>query len=325
MLQKKAKTCSYFILFFTLLLYYFAGLKTLASTENRSRHILAQRQTSLCRQVNTEKGLAVRAQADSNSSQIGGVDPNQQVILAQIDSKITGSDGRLWVEIVSPINGYVALGYPNNEINLINCTETLVNQPENPKSEITMVNLCRRVAGEVAPQGLAIHADASRLSTYRGGLPSGGRVMLVPNYELIADGDGEPRNWVQIMKPIAGFIAADTLMMCDDVGRSLPANTPISATATPGVTNATANAAQTIQNPELCRRVAGRVAPDGLAIRADASSSAAYLGGVEPGEDVYLVPNYQPIGDRNDPSRSWLQITAPIPGFISAGNLIMCR
>ena len=59
--------------------------------------------------------------------------------------------------------------------------------------------------------------------------------------------------------------------------------------------------------------------------RADASTSAAYLGGVEPGEDVYLVPNYQPVSDRNDPSRSWYQITAPIPGFISAGNIIMCR
>ena len=68
------------------------------------------------------------------------------------------------------------------------------------------------------------------------------------------------------MEPIAGFIAADTLMMCDDVGRSLPENASIAATATPAVTSATANAIQNRLNPELCRRVEGRVAPDGLAI-----------------------------------------------------------
>ena len=184
------------ILFLTLFFYSFAGLKTLASTEPRNRNLLAQRPINLCRQVNVEKGLAVRSQPNSNSTQIGGLEPNQQVTLAQGGNKITGLDDRLWVEIVSPINGYVALGYLNNEINLINCNETVVNQPDNLTSEIAMVNLCRRVAGGVAPQGVAIHTDASRLSTYRGGLPPGGRVMLVPNYQLIADINGEPRNWV---------------------------------------------------------------------------------------------------------------------------------
>ena len=312
------------IIFIALLFCSLTGLKTLAKPLQTSRIILAQTSSNLCRQVNTEQGLAVRAQPDSNSAQIGGLDPNQQVILAEGASKITGSGDRLWVEIVSPIDGYVALGYPNNEINLIGCTERAVNQPENSVSEIAMVNLCRRVSGQVGNQGLAIHTDASRLSSYRGGLPSGGRVMLVPNYQLIPDSNGESRNWVQIMEPIAGFIAADTLVMCDDVGRSLPENALISAPETAAVTNPTSNSTEAIDNPELCRRVESPFAPDGLAIRADASSSAAYLGGVEPGETVYLVPNYRPIPDSNDSSRSWLQITAPIPGFIAAGNVIMC-
>lgn len=306
------------------LLFGFTGGKSLANNLDRQNIILAQSSTNLCRQVNVERGLAVRARPDANSAQIGGLDPNQQVILASDSRKITGADDRLWVEIVSPINGYVALGYPNNEVNLINCGETIGNQPENSQTEITMVNLCRQVAGNVAPEGLGIYTDASKLSAYRGALPPGGRVMLVPNYQPIADRNGEPNNWVQIMQPIAGFIPANSLMMCDDVGRSVNANTPIS-TGNTTVTNTTVNSPSTILNPELCRRVEGRVAPDGLAIRADAATDAAYLGGVEPGDDVYLVPNYQEIRDRNDSSRSWLQITAPIPGFISAGNLIMCR
>jgi len=310
------------------LLFGFTGGKSLANNiyrQDRQNIILAQSSTNLCRQVNVERGLAVRARPDANSAQIGGLDPNQQVILASASNKITGADDRLWVEIVSPINGYVALGYPNNEINLINCGEIIGNQPESYQSEIAMVNLCRQVGGNVAPEGLGIYADASKLSPYRGGLPPGGRVMLVPNYQPIADRNGEPNNWVQIIQPIAGFIQANSLMMCDDVGRSLNANTPISTTGTTTQTNATVNSPSTILNPELCRRVEDRFAPDGLAIRADAATTAAYLGGVEPGEDVYLVPNYQEIRDRNDSSRSWLEITAPIPGFISAGNLIMCR
>lgn len=329
--QRSLKSWNYSILFLPVLFSSLGVCNPSANPVNSRDFIVTQAPSNLCRQVNSEKGLAVRAQPDSNSSQIGGLDQNQQAILAQSDRKIIGSDGRLWVEIVSPINGYVALGYPNSEVNLINCQETAVNQPENPTAEIAMVNLCRRVAGEVGSEGLAIHADASKLSTSRGGLPPGGRVMLIPNYQLIADRNGEPRTWVQIMEPIAGFIPADSLLICDDVGRSLPENSEnsesseIRASATPAVTNTTTNSTATEKNPELCRRVSGRVAPDGLAIRADASSSAAYLGGVEPGEDVYLLSNYQEIPDRNDPSRNWLQITAPIPGFISAGNLIMCR
>jgi len=97
--------------------------------------------------------------------------------------------------------------------------------------------------------------------------------------------------------------------------------TQTSGAETPVATNSTA----TEKNPALCRRVERRVAPNGLAIRANAASSATYLGGVEPGGDVYLAPNYQEIPDPNDANRKWLQITAPIPGFISAGNLVMCR
>lgn len=341
---KPPKKSNYLVILITLLFSSYSGWKISANPRsanpmNQTSNVLvAQASQSLCRQVNTEQGLAVRAQPNPNSSQIGGVEANQQVFLTETANKITGPAGRLWVEIVSPINGYVAAGYPNSETNLIDCQETAVNLPENmtneiATNEIAMVNLCRRVGGEIASEGLGIYSDASRLSAYRGGLPPGGRVMLAPNYQLIPDKNGYPVNWVQIMEPTPGFITAEPLLMCDDVGRSLPANTPISSSSTPAATNPTANSTANSTasqlnpqlNPQLCRRVEGRVAPNGLAIRADASSSSAYLGGVEAGGDVYLVANYQEIPDRNNPSRKWLEITAPTPGFISAGNLIMCQ
>ncbi|MBD2547067.1 MULTISPECIES: SH3 domain-containing protein [Planktothricoides] len=331
MSKKHLNHWSQWLIFFTFMASSFGGLKTPATPLEGALEgdlIVAQASANLCRKVNSEKGLAVRSRPDPNSEQIGGLESNQQVTLAEGARKIPGPDGRLWVEIVSPINGYVAVGYPNSEVNLIDCQETSqetsVNQPQNSPDREAMVNLCRQVSGELAPEGLAIHAEASKGSTYRGGLPPGGRVMLVPNYQLIADQNGENRNWVQIAAPIAGFVAAANLIPCDDVGQ-IPENPQISTTETPAATNTTTNSTSTEKNPELCRRVEKRVAPNGLAIRANASSSAAYLGGVEPGGDVYLVPNYQEIPDPNDANRKWLQITAPIPGFISAGNLVMCR
>lgn len=314
----------------------FGGLKTPATpldgVGEKVELTVAQASANLCRKVNTAKGLAVRSRPDTNATRIGGVDNNQQVTLAAGGRTILSPDGRLWVEIVSPINGYVALGYPNSENNLIRCDRPVANSSENSgtnsSSEITKTSLCRRIVADVAPQGLAIHQQPSRVSPFAGALPPGGRVILVPNYQLIPDREGEPRNWVEIASPIAGFIAADKLMTCDDVGR-IPENAPISATPTAATSNfttdSTSTSTPTEKNPQLCRRVEPRVAPNGLAIRANASLSATYLGGVEAGGNVYLVPNYREIPDPNDSNRKWLQITAPIPGFIAAGNLVMCR
>ncbi len=329
---KPLKYWNHSLIFFAVLLYALGGFKTTAMAVGRSQTIslenptkdasvqLAQNQPNLCRQVNSEKGLAVRSRPDPSSERIGGLDQSQQVVLAAGERRIPGPDGRLWVEIVSPINGYVALGFPNSEINLIGCQETVANQPQNSASDSGVVNLCRRISGEVSAAGLAVHMEASSNSPSLGALPPGGRVMLVPNYQLIPEKEVSLILWVEIAAPIAGFITADNLIMCDDVGQ-IPANTQISGAATPVATNSTA----TEKNPALCRRVERRVAPNGLAIRANAASSATYLGGVEAGGDVYLVPNYREIPDPNDANRKWLQITAPIPGFISAGNLVMCR
>lgn len=181
---------------------------------------LAQATQNLCRRVNVRQGLAVRERPDPNARQTGGVGFNTQVTLAEGARSIPGPDGRLWVEITAPVRGYASSGYPNSQNNLVSCsgpvgsnppTNPPANPPANPPST---ASLCRQVEGRVAPQGLAIRADASRTSAYRGGVPAGGRLTLVQGYRLIPDKTGERRNWVQVTSPVAGYVSASSLIMC---------------------------------------------------------------------------------------------------------------
>ncbi|HEY9301380.1 MAG TPA: SH3 domain-containing protein, partial [Phormidium sp.] len=64
---------------------------------------LAQATQNLCRRVNVRQGLAVRERPDPNARQTGGVGFNTQVTLAEGARSIPGPDGRLWVEITSPV------------------------------------------------------------------------------------------------------------------------------------------------------------------------------------------------------------------------------
>lgn len=109
MSKKHLNHWSQWLIFFTFMASSFGGLKTPATPLEGALEgdlIVAQASANLCRKVNSEKGLAVRSRPDPNSEQIGGLESNQQVTLAEGARKIPGPDGRLWVEIVSPINGY---------------------------------------------------------------------------------------------------------------------------------------------------------------------------------------------------------------------------
>ncbi|MEB3831329.1 SH3 domain-containing protein [Phormidium sp. CCY1219] len=264
---------------------------------------------SLCRRVTEARGLAIRQRPDPNSPQISGVDPNGFLTLASDAREIPGPDGRVWLEISEPVPGYVSNGEPGSAGNLAPCTGSarVAPQPNRQPTNVT-TNMCRRISPDIAPQGITVHTEASRFSTNRGGLPPGGRVLLVPNSGLIQDRNREARTWVQISSPVAGYISTESLIYCNETtAASVGFSTPL------------------IPSGELCREVEPRVAPQGLAIRADASSSSAYVGGVDPGGRVTLVPNFTVIRDRNGSGREWVEISAPQRGFVSAGNLIMCR
>lgn len=180
----------------------------------------ARSQTGLCRQTIVPQGLVVRAEPSPNAARVGGVPDNGQVLLVQGFEGIKGSNGRIWIEITEPVDGYISNGYPNGRSNLIYCPGDTVGRTPEPEPEPddgetpSSTNLCRRVEGRVAPRGLVVRSDASRFSARVGGVPAGGEVTLVPDYELIPDKNDEPRNWVEITEPVDGYLSANSLIMC---------------------------------------------------------------------------------------------------------------
>lgn len=178
--------------------------ETMAQTMTQTNSNIAQATRARCRQVSERRGLVVRARPTPNSPVIGRVAYNQQVTLAPNAQGIIGPDSRNWIEITNPVQGFVSNGLPNTSGNLVNCS-TDVSQTQ---------SLCRQVDLRAAPRGVVVRADPSRLSTRRGGVASGDQVQLASDYRLISDPNGEGRNWVRITDPVAGYISANTLIMC---------------------------------------------------------------------------------------------------------------
>ena len=271
------------------------GFNTPATTA-QSPLQLAQATGTLCRQVTEQQGLAIRSQPNSNSAAIGGVGFNETLTLAQGARQIPGPDGRVWFEITAPVRGYVSNGEPGSSGNFVPCTGTATATPQTPSPNIGTTSLCRRIDPNLAPQGISVHAAANRFATNRGGLAPGAQVLLAPNAQLLADQNREPRTWIEISSPVVGYIPTESLINCNGPVAANPANpTPV--------------------NANLCREVEGRVAPDGLVIRAEPTRSAAYLGVVPPRARVSLVPNYQILRDRNSEAREWVQITTQYRGL----------
>ncbi|NEQ40272.1 MAG: SH3 domain-containing protein [Okeania sp. SIO3I5] len=184
---------------------------------------------SLCRQVNEAGGLTVNKRPTPNSPPVGTLDFNQKVTLIEGYRNIRGPGGRTWVEITSPISGFVSKGFPGNETNLIECSEVTESSGQNtpidnlptqisPTSESASEideSLCREIDSRKAPRGLAVRADASRRSKYRGKVPVDGQLILVENYRFIPDKNGEKRKWVEISFPLRGFVSAGNLVECE--------------------------------------------------------------------------------------------------------------
>lgn len=175
-----------------------------------SDRAIAQTTADLCRRVYERRGLVVRSRPTPNSPVVGGVSYAQEVTLVRNYEGIRGPGGRTWVEITYPVRGFVSNGYPGGSSNLVDCsTDFSENDPPQPSR-----SLCRQIDRRAAPRGVVVRADPSQSSARRGGVPSGGQVQLAADYRLIPDPDGDSRNWVRITSPVAGYISANTLIMC---------------------------------------------------------------------------------------------------------------
>jgi len=195
-----------------------AAISNLSQDAPSSASQIAQATASLCRKVTAPQGLVVREKPSLTSRQVGSAPLNSQITLVEAANVLQASDGRLWVEISAPVRGYISNGYANNESNLATCSGMGNNPQNSPGNETatgnTAANLCRQVEPRVAPRGLAVRADASAASAYRGGVPANTKVTLVQNYKLVLDKSGQSRNWVEISSPVAGFVSAQSLIMC---------------------------------------------------------------------------------------------------------------
>ncbi|MDE5084470.1 MAG: SH3 domain-containing protein [Trichodesmium sp. St18_bin1] len=175
---------------------------------------MSEKTASLCRQVNDAAGLTVQKRPTPNSPKVGTIDPNQRVKLIEGYRNIRGPAGRTWVQITYPILGFVSRGFPGNETNLRECSEVAKERLGEVFSSEEYESLCREIDSKKAPRGLAVRADASRLSEYRGKVPVDSQLILVDNYQLIRDKNGEKRKWVKISSPLRGFVSAGNLVEC---------------------------------------------------------------------------------------------------------------
>ncbi len=183
------------------------------ATGNTTTLEIAQNFGTLCQRVADPQGLVVHQRPSPNSPVVGNLTFNQQVTLAD-GRNIRGPGGRTWTQIIFPTPGYVARGFPGNETALTNCDGGVPTPSPNPGGDISRNPLCRQVDRTAAPRGAVVRANASTTSTRVGGVPTGNQVLLVPNYRLIPDINGERRNWVEITFPERGFISTGTLVMC---------------------------------------------------------------------------------------------------------------
>ncbi len=170
---------------------------------------LTQTPSRLCRRVFEPRGLVVHVRPTPNSPTVGGVPYRSQVTITPDSKGIRGPGGRTWVKITKPLSGFVSNGYPEGRSNLISCSATIPDQPINPTS-----NLCRRLNPLATPDGLVIRARPTRFSPKRGGVAVKQELYLVEGYERIPDWEGEPRNWVEIVAPVPGFVSGDALIPC---------------------------------------------------------------------------------------------------------------
>lgn len=228
-------------------------VKPLSLLTGNSTQLAQSPTNNLCRRVTSRQGLAVREKPDPNSPQTGGVDYNSEVTLASGAEEVVGTDGRMWIQLATPVSGYVSNGQPKSPGNLELCAGTVSATPPNstpPNStpqnstpqnstpenstpptsapqnstpqnststqtpEIPDGQFCRQVNDLATPQGLAIRAQPYGSSKYVGGIQSNGRVQLVENYEYIPDKDAPDRFWVEIVAPMHGFVSVHSLIRC---------------------------------------------------------------------------------------------------------------
>jgi hypothetical protein len=76
---------------------------------------------SSCRLVTQVKGLAIRKEPMTTAEAVSGVGPNEKITLVMPAESKNTDDGRTWIKISKPAEGWVSEGFTNGSKNVTAC------------------------------------------------------------------------------------------------------------------------------------------------------------------------------------------------------------
>jgi hypothetical protein len=138
-------------------------------------------------------------------------------------------------------------------------------------------------------------AAKQRIFVYSQRSATSGIIRTLAANEQVTLADTGNGGWVAISAPVKGFVQAKDLKLC-------------SGTPTPPK-----------PTKSLCRIVIYKE-PEGLAIRSQPAKGGTRVGGVKLGDRVTLKSDPPAYKEDND-GRAWVEITAPVAGWVSFGYL----
>ncbi len=179
----------------------------------------------------------------------------------------------------------VGLKMPANAVPSPTPTQSTTPTPSRPTSA-GLVGQCR-----AAKKATFIYPQRST---------SGTTVRSLAINEKVTLADNGSSGWIAISSPAIGYVQASDLKRCDTVTTTTP---PTGTTP--------------VKPANLCRKVIYPGA-EGLAIRSTPDRSASSIGGIKTGITVTLKTD-PPQYTVDSAGRSWVEITAPIAGWITDG------
>lgn len=72
--------------------------------------------SNLCRRVTVAQGLAVRRNPSPSAERVGGIFMGNLVRLASPPRSEKDSQGRTWIQITQPVNGWISSGFPDGNL-----------------------------------------------------------------------------------------------------------------------------------------------------------------------------------------------------------------
>lgn len=238
-------------------------------------------QASNCREIAPEVGLNVHQSPDGQV--VGTLESEQNIYITS--SEVNNG----WVQIQSPVTGYVRAEYltycDNNASATPNPQGTIAMQAGGESIETVAGSNCRKV---ISSQ-IALRVE-----------PAGDVVATLEENQEVSIANEGSNGWVPIELPTSGFVRSSELGYCDaEVSQARPTVTPQTATV--------------VSQPPIgtgCRQVN---MASGLNVRDTPGGNI--IGSLEKDRYVYIT---------DEGYEGWVPITKPMDGYVRSDELTYC-